>query len=177
MRNRFSRRSLAAAARLHVHVDAVGPDGATAVYTLADPRDVRSPRYVGQTRDPHARFAQHVRTARLWLPDDERMDARGRATQARAGMPEVEQRREQLPGAVADTPWWVRSPKHRPLYAWIRALHSDGGRLPFMWVEEWVGPDADALVAERAAIMRWLARGAELLNAEARALGAQRPLF
>ena len=29
-------------------------------------------------------------------------DARGRATQARAGMPEVEQRREQLPGAVAD---------------------------------------------------------------------------
>ena len=29
-------------------------------------------------------------------------DARGRATQARAGMPEVEQRREQLPGAVAE---------------------------------------------------------------------------
>jgi hydroxypyruvate reductase len=32
----------------------------------------------------------------------EGMDARGRATQARAGMPEVEQRTEQLPGAVAD---------------------------------------------------------------------------
>jgi uncharacterized iron-regulated membrane protein len=31
-------------------------------------------------------------------------DARGRATQARAGMPEVEQRREQLPGAVAEQP-------------------------------------------------------------------------
>jgi glutamate-1-semialdehyde aminotransferase len=31
-------------------------------------------------------------------------DARGRATQARAGMPEAEQRREQLPGAVAETP-------------------------------------------------------------------------
>jgi DNA polymerase-2 len=30
-------------------------------------------------------------------------DARGRATQARAGMPEVEQRREQLPGAVAES--------------------------------------------------------------------------
>jgi hydroxymethylbilane synthase len=30
------------------------------------------------------------------------MDARDRATQARAGMPEVEQRREQLPGAVAE---------------------------------------------------------------------------
>ena len=30
------------------------------------------------------------------------MDARGRTTQARAGTPEVEQRREQLPGAVVD---------------------------------------------------------------------------
>jgi uncharacterized membrane protein YebE (DUF533 family) len=35
-------------------------------------------------------------------PDDAGMNARGSATQARAGMPEVEQRREQLPGAVAD---------------------------------------------------------------------------
>jgi methionine--tRNA ligase beta chain len=33
---------------------------------------------------------------------DAARDARGRATQARAGMPEVEQRREQLPGAVAE---------------------------------------------------------------------------
>jgi hypothetical protein len=112
---------------------------------LADPRDLQSPRYVGQTRDPHARFAQHVQTARLWLPDE--------------------------------VPWWVRSPKHRPLYAWIRELNRDGGRLPFMWVEEWVEPDADPLVAERAAIMRWLARGAALLNAEALKLGAQLPLF
>ena len=35
-------------------------------------------------------------------PEDAGRDARGRATQARAGMPEVEQRREQLPGAVAE---------------------------------------------------------------------------
>jgi hypothetical protein len=145
MRNTFSRGSAAALARLHVHVEAPALGSGTAVYTLADPRDVRSPRYVGQTRDPHARFAQHVRTARLWLPDS--------------------------------PPWWVRSAKHRPLYAWIRELHSDGGRLPFMWVEEWVALEADPLVAERAAIMRWVARGAALLNAEARALGAQRPLF
>jgi hypothetical protein len=130
---------------MHVHADAAAAGSGTAVYTLADPRDLRSPRYVGQTRDPHARFAQHVRTARLWLPDR--------------------------------TPWWVRSSKHRPLYAWIRELHGDGGRLPFMWVEEWVGADADPLVAERAAIMRWLARGAALLNAEALKLGAQLPLI
>jgi hypothetical protein len=71
----------------------------------------------------------------------------------------------------------VRSPKHRPLYAWIRELHRDGGRLPFMWVEEWVEPDTDPLVAERASIMRWLARGAALLNVEALKLGAQLPLL
>jgi hypothetical protein len=149
MRDMFSRRSAAAAARAHVHVDASGPRDGTAVYTLADPRDVQAPRYVGQTRDPHARFAQHVRTARLWMPD----------------------------AGGDDETWWVRSPKHRPLYAWIRELHRDGGRLPFMRVEEWIEPGADPLAAERAAIMRWLERGAALLNAEARALGAQRPLF
>jgi hypothetical protein len=76
-----------------------------------------------------------------------------------------------------ETPWWVRSPKYRPLYAWIRELHRDGGRLPFMWVEDWIEPGADALVAERAAIMRLLARGAALLNVEARQLGAQLPLL
>ena len=145
MRNTFATRSIAAAARSHVHVDACGAHGGTAIYTLADPRDVQSPRYVGQTRDPHTRFAQHVQMARLWLPDV--------------------------------TPWWVRSPKHRPLYAWIRELNRDGGRLPFMWVEEWVEADLDPLVAERAAIMRWLARGAALLNAEALKLGAQLPLL
>src|SRR5262245_30367338 len=145
MRKSFAEKSISVAARSHVHAEACGERGGTAVYTLADPRDLQSPRYVGQTRDPHARFAQHVQTARLWLPDS--------------------------------VPWWVRSPKHRPLYAWIRELNRDGGRLPFMWVEEWVEPDADALVAERAVIMRWLARGAELLNAEALKLGAQLPLL
>jgi molybdopterin synthase catalytic subunit len=34
--------------------------------------------------------------------NDADMEVRGRATQARAGMPAVEQRREQLPGAVAE---------------------------------------------------------------------------
>jgi hypothetical protein len=118
----------------------------TAIYTLSDPRDARGARYVGQTRDPRRRFAQHLRMARLELLDDE-------------------------------TPWWVRSPKYRPLYAWIRELHRDGGRLPFMWVEDWVEPGAGARVAERAVIMRLLARGAALLNVEARQLGAQLPLL
>ena len=145
MRNGLLAKSVADAVRSHVHGGLDGPLGGTAIYTLADPREVRCPRYVGQTRDPHARFAQHVQTARLSLPD-----------------------------AV---PWWVRSPKHRPLYAWIRELNRDGGRLPFMLIEEWVEADVDPLVAERAAIMRWLARGAALLNAEALKLGAQLPLL
>jgi hypothetical protein len=139
------RKSAFVVARSHVHGDSDGPAGGTAVYTLADPRDVRCPRYVGQTRNPRARFAQHLQKARLWLPDE--------------------------------VPWWVRSPKHRPLYVWIRALNRDGGRLPFMWVEDWVEPGADALVAERAAIVRWLARGAALLNVEALTQGAQLPLL
>ena len=46
-----------------------------------------------------------------------------------------------------------------------------------MWVEEWLEPGVDALAAERAAIMRWLAQGAALLNVEARQLGAQLPLL
>jgi hypothetical protein len=140
-----SLRSLGAVARSHVHDAGSSVRGATAIYTLADPRDVRVARYVGQTRDPRRRFAQHVRTARLSTPDE--------------------------------SPWWVRSPKHRPLYEWIRALHRDEGRLPFMWVAEWIDPGADPRVAERAAIMRLLAGGAALLNAEARSCGAQLPLL
>lgn len=133
------------AARTHLHDCGGGQAGGTAIYTLTDPRDVRGVRYVGQTLDPRRRFAQHVRTARLELPDD--------------------------------VPWYVASPKHRPLYEWIRALHRDGGRLPFMWVVEWLDADANARAAERAAIVRWLAEGAALLNVEARRSGAQLPLL
>jgi hypothetical protein len=44
--------------------------GEVAIYTLSDPRDVRHVRYVGQTRNPRQRFAQHLNTARLWLPEE-----------------------------------------------------------------------------------------------------------
>jgi hypothetical protein len=44
------------------------PEG-IAIYSLADPRDVRASRYVGQTAYPRRRLLQHVRTARLSLPD------------------------------------------------------------------------------------------------------------
>ena len=58
--------------RLHLHLyDESGatPAGA-AIYSLADPREVRVSRYVGQTAHPARRLMQHLRTARLWLPDE-----------------------------------------------------------------------------------------------------------
>lgn len=33
-------------------------------------REIGAPRYVGQTRNPLARYAQHFHSARLWLPDE-----------------------------------------------------------------------------------------------------------
>ena len=44
------------------------PEG-IAIYSLSDPRDVRAIRYVGQTLAPRRRLAQHLATARLWLPE------------------------------------------------------------------------------------------------------------
>jgi hypothetical protein len=44
------------------------PNG-IAIYTLADPRDVREVRYVGQTQSPQRRYRQHLNAARLWLSD------------------------------------------------------------------------------------------------------------
>jgi hypothetical protein len=40
----------------------------TAIYSLADPRDLRLTRYIGQTSSPRRRFLQHLNCARLWLP-------------------------------------------------------------------------------------------------------------
>ncbi len=122
----------------------VAPQG-TAIYWLADPRDIRHVRYVGQTRAPQKRFRQHLNTARLWLPDE--------------------------------TPWWVPSPKLRPLYEWIRALHREDFRLPVMVVTAWVETTAQARMAERARIFDCLAKQFPLLNVEKEILGRQLPLL
>jgi hypothetical protein len=115
-----------------------GADGAIALYTLADPRDVRCVRYVGQTRAPRRRYLQHVRTARLWL--------------------------------TAETPWWVRLPRLRTLYVWIRELYADGRRLPFMLVTDWCALEAEARAQERQLITELQLRGLPLLNIEAERL-------
>jgi len=115
----------------HVYDESgVAPSG-TAIYSLADPRDVRASRYVGQTAHPGRRLMQHVRTARLWLPDE--------------------------------TVWWVKVPRLRPLYLWIRELHGQEARLPVMIVHGWV--DAEhARLAEADRIRICLERQLPLLN-------------
>ena len=58
--------------RLHLYLydeSGVTPVG-TAIYSLADPREARISRYIGQTGQPARRLMQHLRTARLWLPDE-----------------------------------------------------------------------------------------------------------
>jgi hypothetical protein len=65
-----------------------------------------------------------------------------------------------------ELPWWVKSPKLRPLYTWIRELYGDGNRLPVMVVSAWVD-SLDARSAERARIQECLAQHLPLLNIEA----------
>jgi hypothetical protein len=75
------------------------------------------------------------------------------------------------------TPWWIPRPELRPLYTWIRALHSEGGRLPAMIVAAWCQGAVDARALERETILRYLAEQMPLLNREAGSFGKQIPLW
>jgi hypothetical protein len=112
-----------------------------AIYTLSDPRDIRQPRYVGQTTDPRRRYLQHVNQAKLWLPDE--------------------------------TAWWIKSPKLRPLYEWLRELYRDERRLPAMMVVGWTDK-YDALREERRHIHACLSAQLPLLNRESEKLKRKR---
>ena len=76
-----------------------------------------------------------------------------------------------------ETPWWVASPKLRPLYDWIRALYREEMRLPVMVVSAWVVNPARARLAERSRILDCLAKQLPLLNVEAEILGKQMQLL
>jgi hypothetical protein len=131
--------------RAELHDDSGERARGIAIYTLSDPRSIREVRYVGQTKSPARRFAQHLNTARLWLPEE--------------------------------VPWWVESPKLRPLYTWIRELYADDRRLPVMVIAAWAGSIAEARVLERARIMECLEGRLEILNVEREILGRQRQLI
>lgn len=55
---------------LYLYDDSGVTPAGTAIYSLADPREARISRYIGQTGQPARRLMQHLRTARLWLPDE-----------------------------------------------------------------------------------------------------------
>jgi len=131
--------------RCELYDDSRSEPAGTALYSLADPRDLRLTRYIGQTSSPRRRFLQHLRTARLWVPDEK--------------------------------PWWVREPRLRPLYEWIRDIHAQGGRLPTMIVHDWLASPQAARQAERARIYELLTRELPLLNVESEFLGRQIPLL
>jgi len=57
-------------ARRELYDDSGAAPVGFAIYSLADPRELRVTRYIGQTSVPQRRFLQHMRTARLWLPDE-----------------------------------------------------------------------------------------------------------
>jgi hypothetical protein len=68
-----------------------------------------------------------------------------------------------------ETPWWIKSPKLRPLYEWIRALYGDEQRLPVMMIVAWTDK-YEALRAERRHIHACLNADLPLLNRESEAL-------
>jgi hypothetical protein len=72
-----------------------------------------------------------------------------------------------------EVPWWVSSPRLRPLYGWIRELYRDEQRLPVMLVVEWIEDTSIAGTVERALIERCLAERLPLLNWESGAGGPQ----
>ena len=76
-----------------------------------------------------------------------------------------------------ERPWWIKQPKLRPLYTWIRALYRDECRLPVMIVTAWAPTVAAARVIERARIFEYLALKSPLLNVETENLHSQVPLL
>jgi len=66
-----------------------------------------------------------------------------------------------------EIPWWVASPKLRPLYQWLRELYRDERRLPMMIVSAWAETTQHARVLERSRIFECLGQQLPLLNFEA----------
>jgi hypothetical protein len=75
-----------------------------------------------------------------------------------------------------EIPWWVKSPKLRQLYNWIRELYRDEHRLPVMVVSAWVDSVREARVVERTRIVEYARERRWLLNVEIENLGRQIPL-
>jgi hypothetical protein len=75
-----------------------------------------------------------------------------------------------------DVPWWIKSPKLRPLYDWIRELYRDECRMPVMAVIAWTEA-RHARLEERKCICERLGQQLPLLNWEAEMLKRQLQLI
>ncbi len=64
-----------------------------------------------------------------------------------------------------EIPWWIKSPKMRPLYEWIRDLYRDEYRLPVMMVVSWT-QRRNVLQEEQRYIQEYLSAQLPLLNRE-----------
>jgi hypothetical protein len=71
-----------------------------------------------------------------------------------------------------ERPWWVKSPKLRPLYDWLREIYRDEERLPVMVVLAWTDV-GNARMLERDRIYDCMQRKFPLLNFERELLGRQ----
>jgi hypothetical protein len=78
---------------------------------------------------------------------------------------------------LADTPWWIKNPRLRPLSQWIRQLYLEEMRLPTMVICDWVDSTAAARLAERARICECLENQLQLLNVEAEHTAGQMQLL
>jgi hypothetical protein len=76
-----------------------------------------------------------------------------------------------------ELPWWVKHPKLRPLYAWVRELYRDQYRLPVMVITAWAATPGEARAVERARIFACLANQLPLLNVETETLRGRIPLL
>ncbi len=74
---------------------------------------------------------------------------------------------------LAETPWWIKNPRLRPLSEWIRQLYLEQMRLPTMVICDWVETTAAARLAERARICACLEDQLQLLNVEGERSGSQ----
>lgn len=76
-----------------------------------------------------------------------------------------------------ERPWWVRCPKLRPLYGWLRDLYRDGDRMPIMVIHEWAETSELARLSERARIYQALVEQLPIFNVEREQLLGQFPLL
>jgi hypothetical protein len=111
------------------------PPTGTAIYSLADPRDLRLSRYIGQTSSPRRRFQQHLHTARLWLPDElPWWVLQPKLRPLYDWIRELHQDEHRLPTMIIHT--WVETGRAARLAERARIYESLANRLPLLNVEQ-----------------------------------------